>query len=81
MIRGRTCFQCVSANIVSAESNRNFKLLNQHVQSWRTGGQQVLIGRSVCKPLVGINSTPSLGWGEERNFIQCKQLNCDTTQL
>lgn len=81
MIRERTCLQCVSANIVSAASSRNFKLLNQHVQSWRTGVQQVLIGRSVCKLLVGSNSTPSLGWDEERNFIQCKQLGCDTAQL
>lgn len=81
MIWERTCSQCVLAIIVSAASNRNFKLLNQHVQSWRAGVQQGLIGRSVCQPLVGVNSTPSLGWGEERNFIQCKQLNCDIAQL
>ena len=39
-----------------------------------------------CQPMVtGTNSTPtgipSLGCGEEGNFIKCKQLNCDTSQL
>lgn len=87
MIRGRTCFQCVSANIVSAESNRNFKLLNQHVQSWRTGGQQVLIGNrsSVNHWLASIQHQVWGGVKKETLFSASSsiviQLNYEAVQL
>ena len=34
-----------------------------------------------CRHQFNTDRNPSLGCGEEGNFIQCKQLNCDPTKL